>query len=142
MDPSIIGLLALIVALIGSIVGAFAYLMGEMRKIITTMERGDDELREQTQKRIEQVVRRDDEERNRLRVEILSTISRTEGEMRSLADRVVRRNDVEQIEARLTRSYDKLEAKIDLLTVRMSDVLMSTSGKRVDQRGGNPGGND
>lgn len=31
---------------------------------------------------------------------------------------------------------------LDLLTVRMSDVLMSTSGKRVDQRGGNPGGSD
>lgn len=113
MTNATIALLALVIGLIGSIVGAFAYLMGEIRKIGTTAKADNDSLREAVNARLDSVVRTEMQERAALRAEFSVTTARIEHELRTLSERVVRRQDLEAVEARLTRGYERLETKFD-----------------------------
>lgn len=113
MDSSTIALLGLVLALLGAIMGSFAYLMGEIRKAGATSRRDLESARDYLNARIEALGRNEAQERSALRTEFVSATGRVEADLRRLAEAMVRRSDVEALEHRLTRSAERLEQKFD-----------------------------
>jgi len=126
VDP--IPLLALILSALVAIAGGFAYLTGEIRKTGATAKRDNDTLRDHLSARIDTMVNRQNEERNALRTEFMNSISRVEQQLASISERAVRRQDLESTEARLARSNERTDAKIDVLSTRVNEALVTFSG--------------
>ena len=135
MESSTIALIGLVLGLIGAIVGSFAYLMGEIRKVGATAQRNIDNLRDYVSSNLEQFRRNEAQERASLRTEFVTSTGRIEADLKRLSEQVVRRSDVEQLETRLTRSTDRLEAKFDNITTRLG-------GGGFPRPGGGRGGSD
>lgn len=118
MDSQTIALIGLILALIGAIVGSFAYLMGEIRKVSSGAHRELENTRDYLTGRMDTLAKNEAQERATLRTEYLSAAARIETDLRKMADSVVRRSDVDALEQRLTRSNERLEVKFDALITR------------------------
>ncbi len=126
MDSTTVGLLSLVLGLIGAIVGAFAYLVGDIRKMGASAKRDLDIARESLLGRIEALARGEAQERNSLRLEFVSANNRVETDLRKLSEQVVRREDMAQLEARITRSSDRLERKFDAIQSRLTGRPITT----------------
>lgn len=130
VDQTTIALVALLVGIVGSTLGAFAYISGELRKATQVARHENDTLKDALNNRIDTVASAATASREALRSELLGTINRVEAEVRSMGERVVRRTDMEQLEVRLTRSYDRLDRKLDELGTAVSR-LATQGGLRV-----------
>lgn len=128
MNETFIALVSLVVGLVATIVGGFAYLMGEIRKVATGTAKDIALLRTEINAKVDQNAQRETEARESMRSEVNAAITRIETELRSMSERLVRRTDVEAVEARLTRVSDKLERKLDQLIQVVS--LMGSGGVR------------
>lgn len=123
MDSTTIALIALILTLIATIIGAFAFLMGENKKVAATARRDDDNNRDYLNgridgvartlnERIEAFARTEAQERMDLRKEFVNSLSRFVEDLRRVSEAMVRRSDVDALESRLVRGLDKLESQI------------------------------
>lgn len=110
-----IALIGLVLGLIGAIVGSFAYLMGEIRKVGAGARRDIDNARDYLNGRIEALSRTEVQERGALRAEFIGNAGRMEADLRRLSEAVVRRQDIDALETRQGRSIERLEAKFDTL---------------------------
>lgn len=119
MDATIIALISLVVGLIGSVVGAFAWLMGEVRKSSAASVRATENLRDYMNARIDAAVRDAAAERQTMRNDFVSTTKSINEDIRRLAEVMVRRTDVDAMEVRLARFVDRLEQKFDTAMGRM-----------------------
>jgi hypothetical protein len=118
MDSSMIALLGLVLGLIGAIVGSFAYLMGEIRKVGARAQVHLDNTRDYLTSRIEAFARTESQERATLRSEFVQSTGRVEADLRRLSEAVVRRQDIDALETRQGRSIERLEQKFDTLLTR------------------------
>ena len=123
MDATVIAILGLVLGLIGAVVGSFAYLMGEIRKSGVTARRDVENSREYILGRLENLSQKEAQERQNLRIEFVQTTGRVESDLRKLSDNVVRREDMSQLEQRITRSNDRLERKFDAIQGRLTPFL-------------------
>jgi uncharacterized protein HemX len=120
MDSQTIAIIGLVLGLIGAIVGSFAYLMGEIRKVGATARRELENNRDHLTNRIDTMAKNEAQERQVLRTEYLSAAARIETDLKKLAENVVRRSDMESLEGRLSRGSERLEVKFDGLLARFS----------------------
>jgi hypothetical protein len=118
MESSTIALIATVIALIGSVVGAFAWLTGEMNKKASQLQRNLDNLRDLTNGRIDGLARNEQLERQTMRNDFVNSIQRVEGDLRRLSEAMVRRPDVDALESRVVRAADRLEQKFDAIMSR------------------------
>lgn len=115
-----VALLGLVLALIGAVVGSFAYLMGEIRKVGSAAQSHLDNTRDYLTGRIEAFARTEAQERAALRAEFIQSTGRVEQDLRRLSENVVRRQDIDALETRQGRSIERLESKFDTLITRRS----------------------
>lgn len=115
MNDQTIALLALVLAVVGSVAGSFAYLMGEMRKVSSTASKENETLEDRMVERLKEVVKAEQQARQELRRELMQSNDRLGDDVRRLSENVVKRADVDAIETRLTRSYERMEGKFDTL---------------------------
>ena len=122
MESSTIAVIGIVLSMIGGIVGSFAYLMGEIRKVSSSARRDADNNRDYLNGRIDAVARTMAQDLMTMRNDVVSSTQRFEQDFRRVSDVMVRRADVDALEARLVRNMEKLEGKTDqLLTRRASD---------------------
>jgi hypothetical protein len=118
MDSSMIAVIGVVLSLVGAVVGSFAYLMGEIRKVGISAKRDLENVRDYLNDRIESSQQHAASERAALRTEFVQSTGRVETDIRRLTESMVRRADVDALESRLTRSTERLEAKFDTLITR------------------------
>lgn len=119
MDSTTIALIGLVLGLVGAIVGSFAYLMGEIRKVAAGSTTRLDQAVRDLNTRIESSTRNEAQERATMRAEFATITARIEADLRRLSEGVVRRSDMDALENRLTRSAERLEQKFDNIMARL-----------------------
>ena len=112
MESSTIALIGLVLSMIGAIVGSFAYLMGEIRKVSASARRDADNNRDYLNGRIDAVARSMAQDVVSMRNDVVMSTQRFEQDFRRLSEAMVRRTDVDALETRLVRAVDKLEAQV------------------------------
>jgi uncharacterized lipoprotein len=132
-QQSMIALIGVILALLAAIIGAFAYVTGEIRKVANNNRRDLDDMRATTNARLDQALLAEREERSTMRTEFLGSVSRVEAELRQISDRAVRRADFDALETRLVRTIEKVELKFDTLSNRLGSYMQ---GFRRHEEGG------
>jgi hypothetical protein len=118
MESSTIALIGLVLSMIGAIVGSFAYLMGEIRKVSASARRDADNNRDYLNGRIDAVARTVAQDLVTMRGDFVNSTQRLEADFRRISEAMVRRSDVDALEQRVVRSMEKLEAKSDQLLTR------------------------
>lgn len=118
MESSTIALIGLVLGLVGSIVGSFAYLMGELRKVASTSRRDIENARDYLNGRIEGLARNEQLERQTMRNDFVNSTQRVESDLRRVSEAMVRRADVDALENRVVRATERLEQKFDTIMSR------------------------
>lgn len=118
MESSTIALIGLVLGLVGSIVGSFAYLMGELRKVASTSRRDIENARDYLNGRVEGLARNEQLERQTMRNDFVNSTQRVESDLRRVSEAMVRRADVDALEGRVVRATERLEQKFDTLMSR------------------------
>jgi hypothetical protein len=113
MDATMVSLLGLVLGLIVAVVGSFAWLMGEIRKVAARADQHIDTARDYLNGRIEGLSRSEANERASLRSELVNSTGRVETDLRRLSEVVVRRQDVDALETRLSRYIERIEVKVE-----------------------------
>lgn len=122
MESSTIALIGLVLGLVGSIVGSFAYLMGELRKVASTSRRDIENARDYLNGRIEGLARNEQLERQTMRNDFVNSTQRVESDLRRVSEAMVRRADVDALESRVVRATERLEQKFDTIMSRRDRI--------------------
>lgn len=134
-DSETIALVGMIVLLISSVVGGFAYLNGEIRRARTAGSNEAKQFRMELEAKLDQQYQREMRERNDLRLELRTFIQSLENEVRSLRDHLARRSDMIDTETRVNRSLEKIDRRLDEMNVRVNKITLAVADRM--RRGSN-----